>query len=351
LAARMIHDGHFGRALTVLAEVDTDDPGLDRARFYTLRGLSHSEQKDYQKARADFSLAIKAGQKDPAVRVYLAQACFALDDFEGTLTALKSADKAAREQPAVLLMRAEAAWNLGRKQLAMDALSLGAKRFPARVEFQRLQIFRLIEMGLYQAAVGVSDRYLKRSETSAADYVAVGEALRAANAYRRAQQVMELARLRFPKDENVVVQLAHSYLADGRKFTSAMLFEEASRLNPKYTFEAAELYKEAGLLHRAMWLNSRVADQSAKSKQRLSLLLEGQEYEAIVSMEPKLSRLGLLSDASIRYAVAYSLYKTGRLEQAEGQLKAITDPEHFESALQLRKAIASCAEAGWECAP
>ena len=68
-------------------------------------------------------------------------------------------------------------------------------------------------------------------------------------------------------------------------------------------------------------------------------------------MLPKLSRLGLLSDENIRYALAYAYYKTGRFERAEEQLKPIQDPQLFESALQLRKAMAACREAGWECTP
>lgn len=351
LAARMIHDGHPGRALSVLADVDPKDPKVDAARFYTLRGLARVDKEQFKQARKDFEAAIKSGQKDEAVQIYLAQACFTLEDYKCTLSALERAGKTGSNKPGVFLMHAEAAWNAGQKATSLGVLAKGEKKFRDESEFQRLQIFHLIDMGLYQEAVLVSDRYLARDGMKAADYVAVAEALRAAKAYERAQVLMEGARLRYPEDENVAVQLAHCYLEAGRKFAAAMLFEEAARINDKYTMEAAELYKEAGLLHRARWLNARVSDQKAKSKQRLSLLLEGEEFDAVTAMLPKLSRLGLLSDENIRYAVAYAFYKTGRFAEAERELKPIKDPQLFESALQLRKAIASCREAGWECSP
>lgn len=351
LAARMLHDQHYERALSVLAEVDLKNPEIDFARFYTLRGLAHLNQQAYKKARADFEKAIEKGQQDPSIHLYRAQTCHTLEDFECTVQALDQAGKVAHDKSAAQLMRAEAQWKLGRHAAAIETLTASEKRFPKVPEFQRLQIFYLIDLGLYLAAVDVSERYASRKDMKAGDYVAIAEALRAAKAYDRAQLLMEGARLRFPNDERVVVQLAHSYLDAGRRLPAAMLFEDAARINPKYTLEAAELYKQAGMLHRAQWLNARVEDQKAKTKQRLSLLVDSQDFEAVTAMLPKLSRLDLLSDESIRYAVAYAFYKTGKFGAAEEQLKPIRDPQLFESALQLRKAMAACTEAGWQCSP
>lgn len=351
LAARMIHDEHYDRALTVLAEVDLDAPELDWARFHTLRGLAHLKQSSHEQARAEFETAIDKGQKDPAIHLFRAQACHALDDFECVLRALDQAGADARSKPGTHVMRAMAQWKLGRREAAIDTLMAGGKRFPEVAEFQRLQIFYLIDMGLYLAAVDVSERYVARKDMQAQDYVAIAEALRSAKAYARAQLLMEGARLRFPENDKVLVQLAHSYLDAGRPIPAAMLFEEAARIEPKYTLEAAELYKQAGMQHRAEWLNARVVDQKAKAKQRLSLLVEAQEFESVTAMLPKLSRLSLIGDESIRYAVAYAFYKTGQFDAAEEHLRQIQDPQLFESALQLRRAIAACQESGWQCTP
>jgi hypothetical protein len=97
-------------------------------------------------------------------------------------------------------------------------------------------------------------------------------------------------------------------------------------------------------------MNARVGDQVSKTKQRLSLLVDSEDFEAVSALEPKLSRLGLLSDQSVRYAVAYAAFKTGQFTRAEQHLRQVTQPELLDSALQLRKAIENCREAGWECA-
>lgn len=237
-----------------------------------------------------------------------------------------------------------------RKSEAIATLERGAKAFPEKSEFERIRIFYLIELQLYTAAAEVSRRYLERATATEEDYVAIGEALRTARDYRGAQLILEGARLRYPESEKIVVQLAHAYLDAEQKITSAMLFEEAALLEPKYAFEAAELYKESGQTYRATWMNARVADQTAKTKQRLSLLVDSEDFEAVSALEPKLTRLGLLSDQSVRYAVAYAAFKTGQFGKAEQHLRQVTTPELLDSALQLRKAIETCREAGWECA-
>ena len=349
LAARMLHDQHTDRALKVLRETDPQDPTLDKGRFYTLRGLAHLKLKEHAAARSDFESAIKHGQQAKLVSLQLAQACFSLEAHACTLSALKQAGPTSNDDPAVALMKAQTEWKLDMKDSALRTLQTGQQRFPDRAEFQKLRLFYLLELQLYSEAAAVSEQYLNQDKLGAQEFVAVGEALRAAGQFKRAQLVMEQARLRYPQDEQVQLQLAHAYLDDGQLITSAMLFEQAARHNRKYTLEAAELYKQAGMLHRATWLNAQVSDQAAKAKQRLSLLVEGQDYDAVTALLPKLSRLGLLTDENIRYAVAYAYYKTNQFTEAEAHLKFIRDPQLFEAAMQLRKAMQSCLESGWEC--
>ena len=349
LAARLLDDGHPDRALSVLQEADRQAEGFEQGRFFTLRGLAHAWREDHAAARGDFERAVEVGVEDPMVFLKLASSCFALEDYRAALNALERAKAVALPEPGAWLMRAESLWNLGERARALEVLATGERRFPALAEFQRGRLFYLLEMGLHREASRVGEQYLQRPGVNAEDYVAVGEALRAAGQYERAQVLLEQARLRFAQHEQVLLQLAHAYLDARKKVASALVFEHAARLDPKYHAEAAELYKEAGLLHRATWHNAKVLDQISKTKQRLALLVESGDFEAVAAMVPKLSRLQLLDDENVRYAVAYAFFKTGRFSEAEHQLKAIKDAQLFDSAMQLRKAMQRCREAGWQC--
>jgi hypothetical protein len=66
-------------------------------------------------------------------------------------------------------------------------------------------------------------------------------------------------------------------------------------------------------------------------------------------MERDLTRLGLLDDEDIRYALAYAYFKTGDFEATERQLQQLTRPDLFRKAAELRSAIQDCAEDTWQC--
>lgn len=349
LAAKLIKDGHFERARIVLDQVDPKQPELDLPRFHTLRGLVALEQKHFAPARQSFEKAIAAGQQQPVVYLYLAQAHFGEKSYAKVLEALGRAGTAGQDIPGTFMMRSQSHWELKQPAQALQALVAGQRAFPKEPEFTRIRIFYLIELGLFQEVARVGAEYLARPGVSADDYAAVGEGLRRSKQLVEARDVLEAAHLRFPGDEKLLVLLAHVYLDEGRPLVAAMLFEDASRMNPKYALESAELYLRAGRLERALALNSRVADQAAKMKQRLSILLELERHETIAAMAPRLSRLGLLEDENVRYALAYGYFRSGELEEAEKQLRHIRDPRLFESALQLRRAMDSCEKAGWEC--
>lgn len=349
LAARMLKDDHYDRAEAILKQVDLKQEGVDLPRFHMLMGLVKLKREDLGGARDSFVASVKAGQQEKVVHLFLAQTYFGLKDFRAALEQLDRAGRDLTDKPEVYGMRANAHWQLEEPLKAMAALDQGLKRFPDEEKLSRMKVFYLIEMGLFQAAVDEGMSYLARPNAGSEDFVAVGEALKRAREYERARLILERARLQFPDDPLLTAQLAHAYLEAERPVTAAILFENASRFDEKYRVDAAEMYRKAGRSELALWLNSAVVEQEAKIKQRLSILLGQENFEAVVAMEPRLSRLGLLADENVRYALAYAHYSVGDFAAAERQLKLLRDPQLFEKATQLRKAMAACKEAGWEC--
>ena len=348
LAARLIGDGHYDRAERMLSEVDPEAEGVNKKQLYTLQGVLFLKKQLFSASADSFEKAIAEGQDQPAVRFYLAQGYYGAKKFDKCLVALAAAGKEGQVE-AGYLMKAQAHWELKHPAEAVSALGEGLAKFPGHAELGRMKIFLLVELGLYQEVVELSRGYLARAEVSPDDYVAVGQALRSGGQHRQAQLLLEKAHLRFPASEAISVQLAHAYLDGSSPSAAAMIFEDVARVNPKYHLEAAELYKKARRLDRALRLNGRVHDQKEKLSQRLSLLLEQERFEQIAAMQPVLSRLNLLSDEDIRYALAFAYFNTRQFERAERTMKGITKTRLFEATLELRKAIDSCRQAGWEC--
>jgi tetratricopeptide (TPR) repeat protein len=349
LGARLIADGHYDRAISVLRELDPKDEKVDRAKLHILLGNAYLKQNLYAQARDELQASVRAGNADPSIHILIAHAQFQLGEFRACISSLNQAPQAAKENPGSFAMRAEAHWKLKEPSWAIKALDDGSKTFPGFSKLQQMKIGYLIELGLYQEVVRVGESYLARKDIQPSDFVAVAEGLRRSKQLGEARLIMERAQLRFPDDATVSLQLANIYSDLERPLSAAMLFEKVARSDPKYNFEAAELYKEAKRLARALSLNARILDPEKKLKQRLAILLDMERFELVAGMEPSLSRAGLLKDESIRYALAFGHYKNGAFDSAEQHLRQLSDSSLFEKATALRKAMATCREAGWAC--
>lgn len=349
LAALMLKDGHHDRALLALQSVDLQDKKTDLARFYTLQGLAYLGLNDLDAAKDSLQLAVRNGQKDQSIFVYLAQAYFGVKDYKNTIDAVNKAGRLIDQDATLISLKAEAYWHLQQTEAAIDTLNGGQRAFPSDLRFLKRKVFYFVELGLYQEAVRLGREYLKRSQAVAADYIALGNALRLSGEYQEAQSILEIARLQYPNDEMIAKLLAHSYLDQGQLNSAAFILEQASLSNPVLQAEAAELYRRAGRFHKALTLNESIVDQKVKFKQRLSLLLSLKQYERAANMESSLYRTGLLEDQDVRYALAYALFSSRRFTDANKHLDHLRNAELFRKATELRRLMEVCKTEPWQC--
>lgn len=350
LAALLIGDGNHERARQVLAGVDPDDPELDRARYHTLSGLVALNLEENALAAREFEAAIDAGQTEPVVWLYLAQAYFSEKRYTETLDALVRAGPDTIRLPSVYLMWSQAHWELRQYRRAWDVLETGRHLFPDRAgDFVRRQVFLLVEQGLYQAAAELGRTYLEDGETGPEDALAIGNALRQTGSFEEAARILETARLQYPENARLAKVLAHTYLDQGQVLQAAGILRTAAVADPDLVSEAAELYRRAGWPVQALSLNGQVVDQSRKMRQRLAILIELERYSRAAAMEEDLYRVGLLDDEDILYALAYAWFKAGDFDRAESHLTRLTESELFRKATELRRVMAQCADEPWMC--
>ncbi len=349
LASRLFQDGHADRARDALDAVSLDDDTLDLGQYYVLRGLIALEQTLYVEAATALEKSIEAGNDNPLVLLNLARAHFGTKAYEKVLSALDRAGDAALAEAQAELLRTQAEWELGRPDRALAVLGRATKRFPETKELFRMELALLIKLELYQELARKRTSFLEREDVSPEDIRAVAEALRKSGRPQRAKETLEGARLRFPRDVGLTVQLARVFMDEGEFVSAGLLLEDAARMDAKYFVEAAEMYRRAGRLVRALVINKRVPGQERKMRQRLQILLQLERFEMIAGMEARLSRLGLLKDQQIRYALAYGYFQLRDFESTRKHLGFLTDREIFEKAIALRKAIEQCEDAGWQC--
>ncbi|MEL7371092.1 MAG: hypothetical protein AAFN74_19380, partial [Myxococcota bacterium] len=351
LATVLVRDGNYQRASGVLAQVDTTDESLDRARFHLLRGLVRLNLSLFSQAAEDFEASLAAGQTAPIVPIYLGQAYFYSKQYEKSLEAFSKSEQKASEIPTTFAMRAEASWKLERYEQSWAILNAGLERHPTYDELLRRKAFYAIGRRLYGVAAELGRAYLARTEAKYQDYLAIGTALYRSGSVEESLRFLELARLRYPDEVPVTVELARVYKERGKYITAGALLERAALKTGEdaLVVEAGELFRQADDHFRALALNSRIADSEKRLRQRLSVLVELRRYELVATMDRSLERVGLLKDESIRYALAYAHFKIKNYARAEELLSGLRDPEIFRQATELRKAMVDCREQQWRC--
>ena len=349
LAALLIRDGNIQRALLELKEIDLKDDVTDYIRFYTLKALAYMKNKDFKLAVDNFELAIKKGQKDPVVNIYIAQSYFQMGAFQKALDVFNSAGAISDSKPQYFSLRAQCHWNLEAYTNAFNTLDLGLKKFPTYTTFLKQKFFYYTELKLFERAMDVAQAFIKKDKDRAKAYQIVGSALNRAKELDRALKIVQEGKLVFPKNSDITVMLAHLYIKKGHIQAAADLFEQASILDSKYIKEASELYRRAKKLYRSLYYNRQIKDQKEKYKQRLAILLEFGDFEMAAAMEAAMKRIDLIKDEDIRYALAFTLFQTAQYEKAEKHLSKLMRSDLFTKGIELRKSIATCKQSPWEC--
>ena len=350
LAALLIGDGNYERAQQVLAGVDLNDEEIDLIRYHTLAGLVALNLNELPLAVSEFQAAIAAGQTESVVWLYLAQAHFGQEQYAETLNALDQAGEQATQLPSVYMMRSQAHWDMSEYENAWQVLGQGRRQFPDRAgDFARRQVFLLVDQGLYQEAAEQGRLFLETQQASAQDAIAIGNALRQSQQFDEAARILEMARLEAPENTTLAQVLSHTYLDQDMLLPAANVMHQASMYDEELVAEAAELYRRAGWLMQALSLNAQVIDQSRKLKQRLAIFVEMGRFDQAAGMHDDLTRVGLLQDEDIRYALAFAYFRIGDFESAESQLVQLTRADLFRKATELRRVMEQCAEEPWLC--
>lgn len=346
IATMLLMDGYLDRAAAVLEEVDPNAEGIDQKQYWRLRGIVEMKRGLFSEAARYLDNAIELGDLEPRTYVLLAQAHSSAGHADAALAAFEKSPPSIGQFPASFLLKGRILYELQRKPEAYETLDAGLRRHPDHVEIERQRLFLLVDLGLHQTAVEASKHLLSRPGTEAKDYLAVAEALRKANQLDQAILLLEEGLIRFPEDGDVRTQVASTYLDAKRPLTAAEVLRPVAWLDPEKALFAAELYRRSKKLGRAEQMNERVADQEAKLRQRLGLLIEREAYEQAAALYPRLSRLGLMEAEQLAYALAYAFFKTGEHDRVRPILSKLKDQKLFERGVELVRAVEVCRETG-----
>lgn len=349
LGATLIKDGYFERAKNVLEKVDVGKKNFDFARYYTLKGILLNQLGYPELSNIFFDTAIQRGQKNQSIYLYVARNYWQLQNYPEVITALDKAGTAAKESEQMFVIKAESYKQQDEMKQAWKILDEGIALFPQYVKFYSQKFYYLMGLGFYKRALEYADKYLKKQNYTAKDYLAVSYALRENAQYDAAAILLEEAVIKNGQDNRLVELLCQVYIDQQDYLAAALVFDWASIEQPEFALKAATLYLKAGQPIRSLQLNRRIIKQDEKFRQRLGIDIQLEDYETLVTKTPTLKRYGLLQDDDIKYALGYAYFRNGDFDNARKYLKQIVDDQSFSKASYLFQKMEKCQNEPLEC--
>ncbi len=353
IAQRLVQDAQYNRALTYIKSIP-EDADISKARMSLLKGIVFVNTKAFEEGRKELERALLQFKDEelkipPEVYLYYCQSFFLQGDFTGSLKSLEKYSKELAREPKAQIIRANSLWKLDRKEEAWQIVLKGEENFPNEILFSRQKIVFMMELGLYENAFQLVLQYLVENSAPPQEFLSFAVNFRKAKQEKNSLKLFEVARLRFPRNEMILLEFANSYYEKGKLYRAAEIFEELSRRNTKYVKEASELYRRAGYPMRALALNRKIQDSETKLKQRLAIYIDQSDFELASSMEMELNNLGLGKDQDISYALAYSHFQIGKIQQSKELLRRVTREDLYRKSLALKSLMSACLDGQGAC--
>ena len=145
----------------------------------------------------------------------------------------------------------------------------------------------------------------------------------------------------FPSRLDAKVALASACLEAELPLCCGEMLQEAAAYDNKYASEAAECFRRAGVIDRALYLNGTVVDDAVQGAPAPRAALEQQDFALATSLGPRLSRLGILRETTSRSPTHWPTptTRTGRTPRRSACCVTLRDPKLFQQATKLREAM------------
>lgn len=348
-----------------LVQVLIDDGKLDLARK-ELDGLSREEKRD---ARFDllngvisYKKSLYADSIDPLKRaafavqsenakvrdLYLGRAYYFLERNELCAKTFKNGIQSslAKDEDTIFYATCERRNQSADKAWAL--LSAAIKRAPTLALLQAASELLLSEK-LANVAKDINLQWLALYSKQSSDFIAVAEIFNKHKDTDGRLAVLEMGRVKHPLDLDLNLHLNQIYYEKGMLLAVEEGFARATQVDSKYAYHAAEINRQVGRYERSQFFNASIPDERERLKQKLAIYVDKGQFALIASMEPALQRTSLINDDEVRYALAYSLVRSGQYTRPMQYLAKITNKDFLEKTVLLRNALAECVEKNTSC--
>ncbi len=232
---------------------------------------------------------------------------------------------------------------LGKIEKAWTTVAKARVVFPTfAVETEWITL--LLQLKLVHEGLVASMEWLGTHASPATHYLNIAEIFQTSGATTSALAILEMARAQHPTNLEINLAISQVYFQKGLMMAAEEGFRRAAITDGKYYYHTAELNRQTRRFERSLYFNAAVVDEKERLKQKIATYVDANKYSLIASLDPVIQRSDLQKDDEIRYALAYSLVRTGDLDKSLKYLSQITKPELIEKTTVLRQTLIDCKE-------
>ena len=294
------------------------------AALHNNLGNHYLARKLPDRARAAFQRVVSIDPQHPNANLQLAQLSVQQKDGQPALRFLGRLPAAEQMTPAVQLLRAQALYQIGKRENAAALLTELEKHASSdsRLAFSIGMVF--VNWERFEEAERAFSRALEAAPTNFDVLYNLGLAATKAGHLERAEQVFEAALRQRPDEADCVIGLARVYLQQGKDDQAAACLVRAQRLAPErpelllllaHTSERLGFYGDTALAFE-QYLKLRPNEDFARRERGFALARSGRRKEGLQDLEWYVQKYPNDADG---------LYKLGIAEATADRDKALAD--------------------------
>lgn len=345
LAKLMYRNNNILKAQENLSRVKSEE--VDSKDFYRLSGLIDLKLQRFNEAITAFEKVESLKKFNKDIYLYHAQAAYGLKNNQLTLDLLKKGNLFIQELPKFYLLSNLVNFDMGNLEQSWSYLQIGLNKFPENMTLKKQKWLMLLNLKLYQESfVWLVDN---KSLWKQLDFLQFAGEYRNRQLLRQALATGEMARLLFPRDTDISMELVKAYIQNKKIFAAADLLDQIASLDHSYAGKASELWRQSGNIQRASYWSTYIYDKDELLKQKLSLAISAKDFEKVSHLSPLIERSKLIQSEDIQYALAYASLMNNELVKANNFMKGIAREDLIKKVLVLRTTLESCKQRPDQC--
>lgn len=214
------------------------------------------------------------------------------------------------------------------------------RKAPKNSNIIKLQIKFLLDQDLIKEAQSLI--FLKSVYLTETDLFLLLDQFKEKKANRELLPLLEYLKIVYPSNTDLLLYYAQVTFGEKLYHAAADAFSLASLERPTFAYHGAEVLRNLKKFDRSRFLQFFIPEEKQLLKQKMALWLDQGKFREISTLKRTLPRSELRSDDEANYTLAYSLLKTGQLEDVTRPLNRVIKAELLSKATALQKIWESC---------